>query len=82
MAAVDAKSLPLYMPLQSRQQIPLNTIETCIFEAKRIVRQSQLMVGKQPNRKVRDAFRALAGGDPITGLLAFYLWQRRQRSWR
>lgn len=70
------------MPLQTRQQPQLNTVESCICEAKRLVRQSQSKLEKRPNRKVREAFRALAGGDTMTGLLAFYLWQRRQRSWR
>lgn len=67
------------MPLQSRQHFQFNTIESCIYEAKLFVRQSQSTIEQRPARRMSDVFRALAGGDAVTGLLAFYLWQRRRR---
>lgn len=80
MTTVDAKTLHLlFMPLQLRQQFQFNTIESCICEAKLFVRQSQLKVEQRPDQRTSDVFKALAGGDAMTGLLAFYLWQCRRR---
>jgi len=57
----------------------LNTIEPHIEDACVLVEQLRRRLAKQGNKKLFNAFTALAEGDKAVGLLAFYLWRRKNR---
>ena len=57
----------------------LNTIEPHIEDACVLVEQLRRRLAKQGNKKLFNAFTALAEGDQAVGLLAFYLWRRNAR---
>ncbi len=61
---------------QSRQ---LNTIEPNLEDASVLVNQLRRRLAKQENKRLFNAFTALAEGDQAVGLLAFYLWRRKNR---
>ena len=56
-----------------------NTIEPHIVDASLLVEQLRRRLEQQGNRKLFNAFTALAEGDQAVGLLAFYLWRRENR---
>ena len=61
---------------KSRQ---LNTIEPNLEDASVLVNQLRRRLAKQENKRLFNAFTALAEGDQAVGLLAFYLWRRKNR---
>ena len=57
----------------------LNTIEPHIENAGLLVDQLRSRLENQGNKRLVNAFTALANGDQAVGLLAFYLWRRNAR---
>ena len=59
--------------------IRLNTIEPSLEDASMLVGKLRNRLTKRNNRRLLQAFTALADGDQAVGLLAFYLWRRNAR---
>jgi hypothetical protein len=57
----------------------VNTIEPSLEDASLIVGELRDRLTKRNNRRLIQAFTALADGDQAVGLLAFYLWRRNTR---
>jgi hypothetical protein len=57
----------------------LNTIEPTLEDATVIVGKLRSRLTKRGNKRLLQAFTALADGDQAVGLLAFYLWRRNAR---
>lgn len=57
----------------------LNTIEPNLEDANVLVDRLRRRLTKRSNRRLLQAFTALADGDQAVGLLAFYLWRRNAR---
>ena len=57
----------------------LNTIEPSLEDASVLVGKLRSRLTKRSNKRLLQAFTALADGDQAVGLLAFYLWRRNAR---
>jgi len=57
----------------------VNTIEPSLENASALVGKLRNRLTKRNNRRLLQAFTALADGDQAVGLLAFYLWRRNAR---
>ena len=57
----------------------LNTIEPSLEDASMLVSKLRNRLTKRSNKRLLQAFTALADGDQAVGLLAFYLWRRNTR---
>jgi hypothetical protein len=57
----------------------LNTIEPSLEDAAALVSKLRDRLANHGNKRLLQAFTALADGDQAVGLLAFYLWRRNAR---
>ena len=57
----------------------LNTIEPSLEDATVLVSKLRNRLTEHSNKRLLQAFTALADGDQAVGLLAFYLWRRNAR---
>ena len=57
----------------------LNTIEPSLEDASVLISKLRSRLTKRSNKRLLQAFTALADGDQAVGLLAFYLWRRNAR---
>ena len=57
----------------------LNTIEPNLEDATMLVSKLRNRLTERNNRRLLQAFTALADGDREVGMLAFYLWRRNAR---
>ena len=57
----------------------LNTIEPSLEDAAVLVNKLRDRLTERGNRRLLQAFTALADGDRAVGILAFYLWRRNSR---
>ena len=60
-------------------QHQITTVEPCIDEAKFLVQQVQSRLANTRHRHFLHIFTALADDDKSIGLLAYYIWRRRNR---
>ena len=63
----------------SGHTLELNTIEPNLEHAGVLVQQLRARLDEHRNKQLFNAFTALAEGDQAVGLLAFYLWRRKNR---
>jgi hypothetical protein len=66
-------------PKTSGYRTRLNTVGPHLENAGLLVEQLRQRLEKQGNKRLFNAFTALADGDQAVGLLAFYLWRRNAR---
>ena len=66
-------------PTTSDRSSRLNTVGPHIQHAGVLVQELRQRLEKQGNKRLFNAFTALADGDQAVGLLAFYLWRRHAR---
>lgn len=73
-SSISAISIP-----SSIDSSNIQTIEPHLQEAIALTQRLEASLKKPINQRLHRAFVALAGGDSAVGLLAFYLWRRRDR---
>lgn len=66
-------------PTTSGRSTRLNTVGPHLEDAGLLVKKLRQRLEKQGNKRLFNAFTALADGDQAVGLLAFYLWRRNAR---
>ena len=57
----------------------LNTIEPSLEDATVLVKRLRDRLTDRGNKRLLQAFTALADGDQAVGILAFYIWRRNAR---